>query len=213
MRVLISIIIGFSFLGCASISKYPLKTFSYSPQDLQLPPPSSEGKAVTLENKTYLSMDLPYVAFEKLRTEIEGALGQKLLNRGEAHITVVTPPEFKRLQNKISMKDILGVAQKMNLEKSPYRPLCVGQGVLKGSNPQEATYYVVIESDRLFEIRKEIQSLFLSKGGKSEDFSAENFYPHVTLGYTKRDLHFEDGVVKDASSCIFSLRPQPETKN
>ena len=38
-----------------------------------------------------------------------------------------------------------------------------------------------------------------------EKYHLTDFYPHITLGFTKRDLHFEDGVRKDKSTCVADL--------
>ncbi|MDG0816567.1 2'-5' RNA ligase family protein [Bdellovibrio svalbardensis] len=163
--------------------------------------------------KSYLAMNLPYPEFEKIRESLETKEHLKLINRGEAHITVVTPPEYdKVLSKKVSIREIHALAEKMNIQDSPYQKVCVGKGSSKIDGAEQKTYFVVIHSDRLFEIRKAIQELYVSRGGKAQDFNAESFFPHVTLGYTKRDLHFEDGVTKDASSCILTLQEGEHAK-
>jgi 2'-5' RNA ligase len=78
-------------------------------------------------------------------------------------------------------------------------------GKLNIDGVEEKTFYIVVESPELVAIRQEIQNLFLLKGGNEKDFVAENFYPHITIGYTKRDLHDEDGIIKDAKSCISKI--------
>lgn len=157
------------------------------------------------EVKSYLALDLPYSPFEKIRKNIEGKLAITLKNRGEAHVTVITPPEYEKMKRKISMQEINALAEKMELQKSPYKLLCVGRGSIGDANKQKSTYYVVVESDRLFQIREAIKVLYVKKGGNTGDFNPETYYPHVTLGFTDSDLHYEDGVIKDASSCIYSL--------
>ncbi|HWU43604.1 MAG TPA: 2'-5' RNA ligase family protein [Bdellovibrio sp.] len=156
--------------------------------------------------KSYLAMNLPYPEFAKIREDLEAKNHLKLLNRGEAHITVITPPEYDTiLSKKISIQEIHDLAEKMKIQESPIKKICVGQGIAKLNGQDESTYFVVVHADRLFEIRKSIQNLYVSRGGKATDFNAELFYPHVTLGYTKRDLHYEDGVVKDATRCLYAL--------
>lgn len=208
MRTFHLALISLSLTACATSSPYRLESLTYSAADLK--PSPQRGLASTgasVKEKTYLSVDLPYPAFEKLRKDLESSLGKPLQHRGEAHITVITPPEMKVLRKKVSAKEIQALAERMDLQKSPYHLLCVGKGQLK----EDATYYAVIESDRLFQIRKAVHLLFTSKGGRADDFSPEQFHPHVTLGFTKKDLHLEDGVIKDASSCIYSLRAQDST--
>ncbi|QDK37840.1 2'-5' RNA ligase family protein [Bdellovibrio sp. NC01] len=164
------------------------------------------------EFKSYLAMNLPYSHYEQIRTSLEKKNGLHLINRGEAHITVVNPIEYTKLKKKISIKEIHDLAEKMNIQDAHYQKVCVGKGTAKVNHKDEETYFVVVHSDQLFEIRKAIQDLYVKRGGNASDFNAESFYPHVTLGYTKRDLHFEDGVVKDASSCMYTLQETDTAK-
>lgn len=206
MRTFQWILISLSLTACASKSPFALSALEYSPADLK-----KSGRGIASvdkkDTKSYLSLDLPYPAFEKLLHDVEKNQHVSLKNRGEAHITILTPPEYAKIQKKVSMKEINALAEQMDLQKSPYKLLCVGKGSVK----EDSTYYVVVESDRLFQIRKAIHLLYTQKGGKGDAFNPESFYPHVTLGFTKKDLHAEDGVIKDASSCIYSLHPD-ETK-
>lgn len=201
MRSFHWIIIALSLNACAHTSPYALSSIPYSEENLK--------KAERGPASTYLSLDLPFASFEKLRKEVENRENISLRHRGEAHITVITPPEMTRLYKKITQKEVQRLADEMGLAQSPYKLLCVGKGSVK----ENSTYYVVVQSDRLFEIRRAVQSLYISKGGKAQDFLAEVYYPHVTLGYTHRDLHFEEGVTKDASTCIYLLRPEDKYKN
>lgn len=209
MRTFHWVLISLSLTACASKSPYALSSLSYSPEELKKTGRTIASVDSKKENKSYLAMELPYAPFEKLRHEVEQSQHVSLQHRGEAHITIVTPPEYKKIHKKLSMKEIDALAAEMGLQKSPYKLLCVGKGSVK----DQSTYYAVVESDRLFQIRRAIQMLYTSKGGKAEDFNPEAFYPHVTLGFTHKDLHAEDGVVKDASSCIYSLRPEEKAKN
>lgn len=163
--------------------------------------------------KSYLAMNLPYPGFESLLRKTEELAGAPLKTRGEAHITVITPPEFdKVLSKRISMKDINLIAEKLRIQQIAFKPLCIGKGVAKMKDTELATYFVVIDSEPLFKLRKAVQDLYITKGGKAADFNPDLFFPHVTLGYTERDLHFEDGVKKDATTCIINLEPGPRTK-
>ncbi|UXR63497.1 hypothetical protein EZJ49_10465 [Bdellovibrio bacteriovorus] len=211
MRAFHLVIISLSLTACASKSPYALSSLQYSSEDLKPKATRSVASVSPAREKpkSYLSLELPYPAFEKMRQEVEKSQHVSLQHRGEAHITVVNPMEFTKLKKKVSMNEINALAEQMDLQKAPYHLLCVGKGSVK----DDSTYYAVVESDRLFQIRKAIHILYTSKGGKTEDFSPEQFYPHVTLGFTKKDLHFEDGVIKDASSCIYSLRPEEHKKN
>ena len=156
--------------------------------------------------KSWLGMNLKTEPFTKLKTQVEYLVGKKLNSRGEAHVTVVTPVEYDRaLAAKISMAEIDALALKMKIQETSFRPVCIGRGTTMLERNPEETYYVVLSSEGLFKIRGEIAKLYASRGGKPQDFNPDLFYPHVTLGYTKRDLHYEDGVIKDERSCIYQL--------
>lgn len=157
---------------------------------------------------SYLVMNLPFKPFEKLRHQLEAQESLKLTQRGEAHITVITPIEYWKVlaPQGVTMKDINGIARRHNIQKMSFEPVCVGMGAALVKDQPEKTFYVVVQSADLIKIRNDIESLFVSKGGRPSDFQAEHFYPHVTLGFTSRDLHESDGVIKDNKTCTYALK-------
>lgn len=157
--------------------------------------PQSPRLAFT-PHKDWLGLQLPVADFAELRKFIEEQLGKPLKNRGEAHITVVTPPEFMSMGVKI---EDLENAVRDDIQAAEWRALCVGVGE-KGS---EQTYYVVVDTRDLFKVRKKIATL---SGVRPGSFDPDHFYPHVTLGFTERDLHEQDGVIKDKNSCRFEIK-------
>jgi len=54
------------------------------------------------------------------------------------------------------------------------------------------TYFIVVDAPFLKTWRK-------TRWGLNEEKFP--YYPHITLGFTERDLHLQDGAVKDARSC------------
>jgi 2'-5' RNA ligase len=157
--------------------------------------------------KSYLAMNLDFDFFSRLRLSLESELKIKLKNRGESHITVITPLEFDQvLSQKLSIQEINHLAEKMRIQKSAFDKICVGEASAVLYKQTEKTYFVVIESEQLLALREAVQKLFISKGGRAQDFNPKSFYPHVTLGYTLRDLHAEDGAIKNSSSCIFTIQ-------
>ncbi|WP_413561533.1 2'-5' RNA ligase family protein [Bdellovibrio sp. HCB209] len=211
MRAIQWVFIMILLSSCATSTKNQMREFNYT-DEVYTPAPfiAHEGSGPF---KNYLAMNLTYSGWQSILKDLESALHEPLRNRAEAHITVINPVEFdKVLSRHLKMKDIHQVAEKMALQKSPYRPLCVGKGSVQINGEEENTYFAVVESEALFQIRKAINELYISKGGKSGEFNPELFFPHVTLGYTERDLHYEDGVKKDAASCIYKLEPGPRSK-
>lgn len=151
---------------------------------------------------SYLSMEVNYAPVKELFKAVVQAERKQLKNRGEAHITVVTPVEFfEVLKNKITIKEINEIALKNEIQKSSFKVVCLGKGSLK----YDDTYFIVVKSSDLFEIRRKIQKLYESRGGKVGAFEAQHFFPHITLGFTSRDLHEADGVVKNEKACIADI--------
>lgn len=160
---------------------------------------------------SYLTMNLPFPPAAGLFKQVLVQEKTQLTNRGEAHITVITPVEFWNILKPqgVSMKEINKIAEDMKIQSSRFQPLCLGYGKATVDGNSERTFYIVVASDDLINIRREIQKLFISKGGSESAFVPTNYYPHVTIGFTKRDLHESDGVIKDAKSCVNDLQIVP----
>jgi 2'-5' RNA ligase len=159
----------------------------------------------------WLAQPVEFSKINNLRLELEQISSLNLKTRGEAHITVITPPEFSKLKSKLSMEEINTIALKSNIEKPDWKPLCVAQASLKEKATDKLisqTFYVVVESEQLTSIRQNIQKEFEKKGGIAQDFDAIHFYPHITIGFTERDLHEHDGVIKDTRHCVYELQTE-----
>lgn len=152
---------------------------------------------------SYLTMNLPFEPVADLFAQLLVRQKTALTNRGEAHITVITPIEFWRVLRPqgVTLNEIQQIAQNSQLQASQFEIVCLGKGELKLAERTETTWFLVVKSADLLKVRHQIQQLFIAKGGKPEQFTAEKYYPHITLGYTLRDLHESDGVIKDSTSC------------
>lgn len=179
-------------LACAS--------FSSQAEPVQLTPiddPRNTIESVWRAEKNYIAQNLKYPVFAALLADVERAVGRPLKNRGEAHITVITPPEWAILGRKIR-GDEIGARFEENLyQSSMYEPVCVGRASLMGMS----TYFVVVKAPDLLKFRREIARLFELRGGQPGLFNPEKYSPHITLGFTERDLHEQDGAIKNESSC------------
>jgi 2'-5' RNA ligase len=158
---------------------------------------------------SYLAMNIHFDPVKKLFHQLDKKLNGKLNKkqaRTEAHITVITPVEYRPILEKhIHIKEINEIARKNHIQDSKFEILCLGQGQSKDKN--KSTYYLVVKSKNLMKIRKEISNLYIKRGGVPSQFDPMLFYPHITVGYTHRDLHLEsDGVKKDEKSCWNSIR-------
>ncbi len=167
-----------------------------------------------VSHSDWLGMNLDPQPVEQLRQQLESIGQNTLKSRGESHITIITPPEFSQLKAKISRQDLDLHAQKMDLQKIQWKPLCVAQAV-NPLNSKMITYYIVVEAPGLLELRKELHLQFVKNGGNPKAFNFNNFHPHITIGFTERDLFESDGIIKDTRHCRFDLtaiNPQGESE-
>ena len=183
--------------SCASFHSHLGKTVTYSP-DLFVP-------ISWIENKSHLAMNLHYPPVEKVKMQVDANLPSPLKTRGEAHITVITPPEYEKLKTFLNMEKINALAVQHNIQQLAFHPVCLGRGRLQIDGHEESTYFMVVDSVDLLNLRKQIKEAFVLAGGALKDFDENLFFPHITVGFTKRDLHFEDGILKDKTSCWENL--------
>lgn len=157
-------------------------------------------------NEGALIRNVNYEPVMKLVPQIEKRYGVKLKTRGEAHITVITPPEAqgwfnadkKGINFLISTEEI---QQKymLSMQKTGFEVVCLGK---QEDGMGKVAYYLVVKAPELLAMREEIQlelerrALFT---GKSTSFKANKFYAHITLGFIKGDVH---GVSKGPETCI-----------
>jgi 2'-5' RNA ligase len=122
---------------------------------------------------------------------------------GEAHVTTITPVEyFWILKNYVDMKKINQIANELKIQNSDLTVLGLGRGQTLIDGKIEETYFVIVHSENLLKIRRSIYQEYLKAGGNPANWNPENFYPHITIGFTKRDLHEKDGVLKDVEHSL-----------
>lgn len=191
MRWLLNCLYALAVFGGGKPIPIPSDFFPSEPQSFEV----HEGRG---RFDTYVTVRLPFAPAETVRKAVERKLGHPLRNRGEAHITVLTPPEYWNvLRKKLSADDLRALTGDCTLAKSRIVVRCIGRATIPG----EATYFVVLEAPTLVDARRKIHEAWVAQGGEPDLFRPEAFHPHVTLGYTKRDLHEADHVTKGPESC------------
>jgi len=160
-----------------------------------------------ISHDNWLGMNVDFKPINELRTQIEQISQTPLISREEAHITVITPPEYEKIKDKISMKDIESIAAEVDIQRSRWKPICVGSFTDSKSKSQvpSKTYYIVVESNSLLELRREVYRRYLAAGGNVSAFTPHHYFPHITIGYTEKDLYESDGAIKDTQTCFFDL--------
>jgi hypothetical protein len=158
------------------------------------------------EHGSYLAVNLRFAEFAALRRGLEARLGQTLEHRGEAHITVITPVEFRQvLSPHLSIEEVEAAAGA--IQGARFAVVCLGRGQSAPDGRAGPTYYVVLDAPALVAARQRVFDLYVARGGEPSLFDPAAYHPHVTLGFTRRDLHVQDGVFKGRNSCFLPLAP------
>lgn len=151
-------------------------------------------------HRNYLCMEINYAPVKEIFNSLSKDIPHKLKTRGEAHITVLTPPEFYNIKDYITIDRINEIALEENIQRSDIDICCIGRGSKNIDNNNEYTYFIVVKSYNLIRIRQRILNEIIKNGGSLSLFDPYEFYSHITLGFTKRDLHLQDGIVKNKTS-------------
>lgn len=171
------------------------------------------GSKLTFESHAgYLTMKLPYEFIRPVLAEVQTRENLKLLTRGESHVTVITPPEEAVLKGEGVLPQLIDAqAQREKIQDSKLNSVCLGRGQAAVEGVIEKTYFIVLDADRLRQLRLQIAEL-IPKDQKSgvNRFEPGRYLPHLTVGFTRQDLFEQNGVVKDISSCIYPLELIPE---
>ncbi|MDB5892791.1 MAG: putative exported protein, partial [Rhodoferax sp.] len=169
-----------------------------------------------------LAMNVRYAPIGSLRQQLQHALDLPLSffkgwkPKGEAHVTVLTPVDFNRMSQAMkpgnpafSMARIGEIANAERIQAADLTVLGLGRGQAIIDGNAEETYFVIVESRALRRLRRTIHDHYVAAGGDPAAFDPDHFHPHITVGYTKRDLHEADGVLKDlthSQDTRFALR-------
>jgi 2'-5' RNA ligase len=211
MPVLFSTIIACSVMNCAQkkVAGKQSPAVDVNPSVIAIAPDLYKRVPFVENSKTaapYLAMNIDFDSISTIRKDVEKMEKLSLLNRGEAHITVITPPEFEQLRSVLTIELLNEVAQLNRIQETPFEIVCVGRGQLKESKKTLSAYYVVVAAPALITLRHTIAILYKTRGGLAADFNPDNFYPHITVGFTERDLHQSDGVVKSKATCLIDTQ-------
>ncbi|MEZ4742924.1 MAG: hypothetical protein R3B45_10835 [Bdellovibrionota bacterium] len=78
--------------------------------------------------------------------------------------------------------------------KNQIKILEIGSGRKKvpARSKVDETFFVITESNNLIEIRKSIYKRYISNGGNPKYWNPKEFYPHITIGFSHKDIHYPD---------------------
>jgi 2'-5' RNA ligase len=141
-----------------------------------------------------------YPAVNDLIPQLNKLYKVDLEDRKEAHITVVTPPEYqKNLKEIFTTNDIISHYQH-DMQELPFEVVCVGSR--KSSTSSNRVFYLVVKSPDLLNLRFDLAKVARYRAlerGIPMAFQPEVFWPHITIGYVKGDV-FEFS--KGPESCL-----------
>ncbi|MFZ3229021.1 MAG: hypothetical protein WA160_02360 [Pseudobdellovibrio sp.] len=158
---------------------------------------------------TTLAMNIQYEPVKIIRENLVQALKVNLHffdgweKNGEAHVTVITPPEYSNVIKKfVSIERMEQIAADMGIQDSDISILGIGKGAVSINSKAEETYFLIVQSRNLLRIRRQIYREYLANGGPENAWDPNHFFPHITVGFSLRDLHESDGVIKDVSHSL-----------
>lgn len=157
--------------------------------------------------ETALAMNVQYLPVKAIRNALSQYLNYQLnyftgWNKdGEAHVTVITPPEYDLILSKfVSIDRIERIALENKMQSSDMEIRGIGRGTAIINGKEEETYFIIIHSENLLNIRQQIYQEYVNNGGSKQAWDPNHYYPHITIGYSLRDLHESDNVIKDINS-------------
>ena len=152
-----------------------------------------------------LIKNVNYDSLKSLRAQLSRLYKVKLEDRGEAHITMLTPPEYADSIGKVlKISDILKFYEPF-LQDIPFKAICVGSQ--RSRDGKNLVFYLVVrKSPALMAVRRTIGAEALKEAQRLSipfHFDADVFWPHVTIGYVGGDVF---DFPKGPKSCL------PDTK-
>jgi 2'-5' RNA ligase len=129
--------------------------------------------------------------------------GQKLQDRNESHITVITPPEGKTgffpgnvgIDSEYPTSEMISDYKNI-LQTTEFDIVCLG---MQSNDKGNIVFYLVVESKDIMNIRSTIEEKVKGKNPNSKFSANENYYPHITIGFVGGDVF---GVSKGTDTCV-----------
>lgn len=143
-----------------------------------------------------LVLNVPYAPIVKLREELNRINNlnldflRSLDPNGEAHVTTITPPEYLVLKDFVNIDEINQIAEESNIQEADISILGIGSAKQNRNGRDYETFFVLVESRKLRDIRYQIWKKFVADGGRADAFDPDLFFPHITVGYINGDVHY-----------------------
>jgi len=166
---------------------------------------SLDGRPYFQSHEDWLGLPLNFAPIEEVRKELEKKIGRTLNSKGEAHVTVITSPEWRTLGQYLKMDVLDGLVVKEKMMGAKIKVKCLKKITATVNGKVEESWFVSLEAPELKEYRNEVWRRYVAAGGLPEDFDWKRWHPHITVGFTAKEVHDEDKVTKEKSRCEIDL--------
>jgi hypothetical protein len=153
----------------------------------------------------HVAMQIPYEPLRRLKDELERREGMSLQSRPDASLLVLNPQELKILRTRLGLEEIHQFIAKTELQKIPYRPLCLGIMRHEEGSQKLRTYFLTVESQGIKDLRRQLSRRFVEKGGKPHSFQPDAYQARITVAYNQRDLLREEALSSSNNPCAYRL--------
>lgn len=126
----------------------------------------------------YLARNVVFYPIERFMSDIDWMYFMNVKSRGEAHITVIDPLEYERLHSKIDIAEINQIFGP-SIQNTHFTVECLGEGKKEINGRLEYTFFLVVSSPELLQIRQKISNIFLERGGDPKDFDPKLYFLHI----------------------------------
>lgn len=156
-----------------------------------------------------LIYNVDFNSVNSLIPKINEQFNVELEDRGESHITVLTPPEAQGWFNpdNIGVNRLVPTSEIQEtyssyIQAAEFEIICLGRRQNKKGND---VFYLVVDTPDLMKIREEIESKNYERAkakGLTTYFDSNNWWPHITVGFVNGDVH---GVTKGDETCVADI--------
>lgn len=109
-----------------------------------------------------------------------------LITRGDAHITVISPPEFAVLATAgITIEQVNTFARDSNIQSSKVNAICLGREDVVVGGIERVVYQILVKSPDLIKIREKIFQLYAKNDGNTALFDPQVSFFLLLLFFKK----------------------------
>lgn len=121
-------------------------------------------------NSSWLGMNFDF-KYVKPVFDLVNSTEVPLLNRGESHVTVISPPEFSVLASAgITIEQVNKIALDAKIQSSKVSLVCLGKEDVTVAGVKKIVYQIIVQVPNLVKIREQVFKLYAKQGGNTALF-------------------------------------------